>query len=328
MLKFGFIGCGKISRFHADVILALQHGILAVSARSGSKNISDFAKCYSISNLYYDWREMVEKQKLDALVVAVNWDQTEHIIQEVINYGIPCLVEKPVALTSDRLQEIINNTKQFHDIVMVGYNRRFYDFLPMIKQALERENLISVELNFPEPVEYLLKTKSQQLAKHILLYMSSHWIDLLMFLIGELKVEYMNRRINKKLGYVEAYNGILRSIHYGVPIHLQANFNAPSNISIVFNFSDSIYKFCPIEILNIYRGMEVVEPTIEIPIRRYIPHLEKTFYVDTMYKPGFLNQMKYFIKVCLEKKEPNKQGCTLREALAVTRICEEIGQAS
>lgn len=324
MLRFGFIGCGNISQFHADVVRALQHSITGVSAHKGSKNIEGFAQRYGVSNLYFDWREMIKEQKPDALVVAISWDQTESIIEEIINLGIPCLIEKPVALSSQALQEIMGRTEPFHDRVMVGYNRRFYDFITVVKKALEEKELVSVELNFPETADRLIQLKSQKIANYMLVYMTSHWLDLLLFLIGDLKVRWMTRKLNEQKGYTEAYNGILWSTRYHVPIHLQANFNTPSNVSIAFNFSDSIYKLCPVEILTIYKGMTLVEPTQESPVRRYIPRIESQYYADTTYKPGFYNQMKYFIDTYIHEKENNTSGCTLQDALTVTRLCEEI----
>lgn len=324
MLKFGFIGCGKIAKFHAEVIKALNHAIVGVSARPGSKNIHDFSKRFQVQNLYNDWEVMVKEQKIDALIVVTGWDQTELIIQDIINTGIPCLVEKPVALCSKRLEEIINNTKLFNNNVMVGYNRRFYDNITPIKQAIEEKELISVDLNFPEPLEVLMKIKSPAIVQHILIYQSSHWLDLLMFLMGEFEVAWMKAQISRRGGYVKAYNGILRSLRYDIPLHLQVNFDTPSNTSIVFNFCDSIYKLCPIELLTIYKGMQVIEPSEDNPIRRYIPKIIDSFSVDTTYKPGFLNQIKYFIDTCVMKKEPNTKGCTLSQALRVTRFCEKI----
>lgn len=326
MIKFGFIGCGKISRYHADVIVALKHRIAAVCAREGSKNISGFAETYHVPHLYTDWRQLIEEQKPDALVVAVSWDETENVIGDIIASGIPCLVEKPVALNVSKLEEIIERTQQFHDRVMVGYNRRFYDFIPLVKQAVETKELLSVELNCPEAVDRLIASKSQRIAEHILTYLSSHWMDCLTFLIGDLKVEWMNRKANQQKGYVDSYNGLLSS-QKNIPVHFQANFNTPSNTGMTFNFRDAIYKLCPIEQLTIYEGMDCLEPTSEIPLRRFIPRIKETCFTDTQFKPGFLKQMTYFINTCVDKTHPNKLGCTLENALKITRLCEEIKQS-
>ena len=247
------------------------------------------------------------------------------MIGDIIASGIPCLVEKPVALSAFKLEKIMAQTQQFHDRVMVGYNRRFYDFIPLVKQAVETKELLSVELNCPEAVDRLIANKSQRIAEYILIYLSSHWMDCLTFLIGDLKVEWMDRKVNEQKGYVDAYNGLLSS-QEGIPVHFQANFNTPSNTSMTLNFRDSIYKLCPIEQLTIYEGMDCLDPIPETPLRRFIPRVKETYLVDTQCKPGFLNQLRYFIDVCVNKAHANELGCTLKNALRVTCLCEEIRQ--
>jgi predicted dehydrogenase len=320
-LKFAFIGCGKIAKFHADVILALGHKIMAVSAREGSKNINEFSEKYNINdkNRYINWKTMIDGGKPDAIIVAVSWNQTEKIIEDIIKTGIPCLVEKPIVLNSKKLQEIINNTRKFHNNIMIAYNRRFYDFIPKIKKVLNenKEDLLSIELNFPEATKSLSERYSEKILDHILIYMTSHWLDLLTYLIGNIEVKWMQKK-------TDSYNGILYSTNYDVPIHLQINFNTSSNTSITLNFKNCIYKLCPIEVLTIYKGMEIVEPTPEYPIRKYVPKTQNKIVTDTSYKPGFLKQMENFIDCFVKKNKENNIGCTLPNALQVIKLCEEI----
>ena len=120
-LRFAFIGCGKIAHFHADVIRAQGHKIVSVAARSKSKNIDHFSAKYNIESCYHDFKQMLDEQQLDAVVVCVTWNLTQNIIVDIINYGIPVLVEKPVALTSQVMENICSKTTKFADHVMKDY---------------------------------------------------------------------------------------------------------------------------------------------------------------------------------------------------------------
>jgi predicted dehydrogenase len=324
MLNFAFIGCGNVARFHADVIYGMNHQISAVCARQQSPNIIPFAEKYKITHTYDNYIEMLDKEKPDAVIVAVSWNQTEHIIEDILKIGIPCLVEKPVALSSARLEQIISSTMEFNKSVLVAYNRRFYDFIPLLKKAIESMELLSIELNMPEAVEFIVKLHSSSIIDYILLYMSSHWLDLMMYLIGDVRIEYMHRSKSSLDNPCSSYNGILYSLKYNIPIHLQANFNAPSQISMTFNFSDTIYKLCPIEMLTIYKGMDRIEADNKIKIRRYMPKVLKSYEVNADYKPGFYPQMESFIETCVKHSRINEVGCTLSDALRVTKLCEQI----
>lgn len=324
MLNFALIGCGNAAHFHAEVITAMNHKISAVSARPSSSRISDFARKYNAAYTYERWQDMIRKEAIDALIVAVSWDQTELIADEIIKTGIPCLIEKPVALSSERLERIISDTVGVNKKVLVAYNRRFYDFVPQLKKAIEAGRLVSIELNFPEAAELMIKKFGRGILNHVLLYMTSHWLDLLLYLIGEVKIHYLHKWKSPENDTYSAYNGILYSLRYDVPIHLQINFNSPSQTSMTFNFTDAIYKLCPMEILTVYRGIECIEPDSKVKIRRYMPKVSETCITGTDFKPGFYSQMQNFINICVTGKEKNTAGATLNDAMRVTKLCEQI----
>jgi len=216
------------------------------------------------------------------------------------------------------------SVKKFEDNAVIAYNRRFYDFVPEIKEALKKNKLLSIELNFPEAMGNLIKKYGESIRENILTYMTSHWLDLAMFLVGKIHVKNIYKNCSAE-GHIKAYNGLLLSEN-NVPIHLQINFDAPSNTSITFNFENLVYKLCPIETLKIYTKLKMIEPSAEFPLRRYIPEEERSVNADTKFKPGFLNQMKNFIECFIIKSKKNVAGCTLQEALNVTELCEEISK--
>ena len=319
MLRFGLIGCGNTARHHANVINALGHRVGAVSARVSSPNIDSFAHDYRVAGKFTNWKEMLEREKLDALVVATNWEQTGLMAKEVIQAGVPVLIEKPLALSSRKIREILSETQEFQDQVMIGYNRRFYDFVPRLRNIIDSHPLISVELNCPDSFQDNLKRYGEMLREHILVYKTSHWLDLLMHLLGSIQVVEMYRRGEG----TPAYNGLLQS-SASVPIHFQVNFDAPSQVSLTLYFEGFVCQLHPMEVLRIYEGMSLLEETRDVPYRRYEPKLKEEQITDFGYKPGFLNQVRHFVESCVEKKSEQNRGCTLLEALRVTELCEDI----
>ena len=324
--RFVFIGCGKVAHFHADVVYAHGHQIVGVAARKNSKNIHVFAEKYNIKSLYSDFNLLLEEQKPDAVIVCVSWDQTRKIIKEIIEYGYPVLVEKPIALTTKEAKEIYNQTIDNTDKVLVGYNRRFYDFIPDLKQAILEEYLHSVQLILPESVNPLLKNKSGSIEDHMLTYKSSHWLDLLIYLLGDIEVSYMHNGSKIEAKY-ESHHGLLTATKSGVPIHYISDFNAFQNISITFVFDQSVWRFSPLEVLSIFNNMDRVDPTEEMPIRQYRPRLEKIIHTNLDYKPGFYNQMDYFIKYFIfGKSQKIYTGATLKQTIETTKLAEAIQQ--
>ena len=140
MLRFGFIGCGNAARHHADVVKALGHQIYAVSARVSSPNIDSFGRDYSVSRKFSDWREMLVHGKLDALLMATSWEQTELIAKDVIQAGVPVLIEKPLALSSVKVKEILSDTK----CLTSGDGHKPYKLMPS-RAAEKRASACSIK---------------------------------------------------------------------------------------------------------------------------------------------------------------------------------------
>ena len=80
------------------------------------------------------------------------------------------------------------------------------------------------------------------------------------------------------------------------------------------------------EELNIFEEIDIIEPTDESPIRKYVPKKIQTIKlddVDTKFKPGFFQQMTEFSEM-IAKNSPPKFGSTLSDAQKTLEIYEEL----
>ena len=86
-LRTGFIGCGNIAHFHADVLKHLGVQITCLSYRSNKPKAELFAQKYGIAKIYTDWHEMITESEIDFLWVIPSWDQIDLIFEEVAAIG-------------------------------------------------------------------------------------------------------------------------------------------------------------------------------------------------------------------------------------------------
>ena len=323
-MNIGFIGCGDIAHFHADVLIHLGHKISCVSSRPNSNNIKIFQKKYSIESVYSDWEEMLNQEYVDAIWVVTGWSNIDEILLKVLSYNTPVFFEKPVALSVEKIESAIKNYPHMLNKVQIGYNRRFYDFIPYIKNKLTNIEIKSIEVNIPESAAWI---KDELLIKNLFLQNSSHVIDLLYYLLNEpkIKVDYIYRNCtNNKLP--GGYNALM-SINQTIPIHLISNWESPSNFGIRFHSNNLLIELLPIEIATIYEGFQIIEPTTNNPIRRYKPQIKEQLFMDSdsaKFKPGFLKQTNNFLDTCVEAKYINTIGSNLISALEMTQICKEV----
>ena len=317
-MNIGFIGCGNIAHSHADVLKSLGINISAVSARKKSPNIGPFSEKYNIQSQYIQWQEMVKNEELDALWVVASWDQIDAMLIPLIETGTPLFLEKPIALSSDRIEDAIevhNRTKQY---IQVGYNRKFYPFMNELKSIIEDGELRSVLMEIPESVDL----NHIDSANNLWVINSSHIIDLLIYFVGPINLKYKNNQILKENNIPSSFNAVLET-EQGKPIHISAEWNTSNNFGLTFAVDDKRIVLKPLEIASIYEGFNVIEPSGTLPVRQYIPKKSAEYFCDGKFKPGFYEQAEYFLNQ-LNSNNFNNKHSDLLECLTTTKLIENL----
>jgi myo-inositol 2-dehydrogenase/D-chiro-inositol 1-dehydrogenase len=179
-IQVGFIGCGKIASFHADVLVHLGVSIVALTARASTEKALEFKSKYAVRNFYTSWETMVAQENLDALWVIPSWDAIDAMLIPLLGSGLPLFIEKPIALSSEKIAEAIFRFGPLQDLVQIGYNRRFYDFIPILKENIKSKKLNAIEVHIPENSAGI---KDDRLRNLLFIQNSSHMMDLLLHIL-------------------------------------------------------------------------------------------------------------------------------------------------
>jgi hypothetical protein len=132
-------------------------------------------------------------------------------------------------------------------------------------------------------------------------------------------------RLHDAKGNLYGLAGLLTT-ERGDLLQVTGNLNAAANYALTLYWTGRRFELLPFEIASEYAGMEVVPPTPEYPIRRYVPKLVRTISLtgsDLVEKPGFLAEVEA-LKAMVEGDPPPDAAATLEDAAAVTRLCEEL----
>ena len=282
--SIGFIGCGETARFHAEVLTSLNIKISCVFATNQkSKNIEGFANDFHIEKKYFDIDQMFLNEKLDAVWVVVPWNITYKVLKQIRKYNVPIFVEKPVATSKLQVEELIDLYKDFGSHLQVGFNRRFYDFMPQLKESLINKKIKSVIIEAPES-----SSEDDMFNLNMIHINTSHLIDLVLFLFDSL--EFKSSWIMDKKNY-----SALLIAKKNIPVHFISSWDTNSNFSIKISTEDEVFHLKPLEKLTIYDSMKVTTLSNDSKIRSYIPNIKSEYYCDDNFKPGFLQQASYFI---------------------------------
>ena len=323
-IRIVFIGCGKISYFHYDVFKALGIRIVAAAARKNSSSLAKFITTHKEVIPYEDYAMMIRIEKPDAIIVMPRWDQVEKVLYDLLEFDIPKLVEKPIATSADRIESLIKMYSNTKSNILVGYNRRFYDFIPEIKLLLASINISAVEIHIPESSNGI---SDMNLLDNLFVQNSSHVIDTFYYLFNSpaIHIERIKKLSSAEKNRPAGYNAFLSANN--IPIHLIANWNSPSNFGIKFHSENLLVEILPLEIATIYNGFEIIEPTNENPIRKYKPKVKTQYFISDIsakFKPGFFNQAINFTETSILCNRPNIQGATLKSTLEITKFCSKI----
>ena len=308
-MKVGFIGSGDISRFHINALLNNKFNIEAIGTRPGSANCLKFAQSVNLSNKYCKngWKEVLKKE-VDAFCICVDIGETPNILFNALKLGKPIFVEKPISFHLREFEKLVKNPMK--DNIFVGYNRRYYNSIKFLKKICD--NSITggtVFVNIPDSIP----------GHKQFLTNSCHIIDLLIYVLGDFQILESIIRTNKSQIDFSAISALCKTNKWS--ILLNAHSGTPANFSITINIDDMVYDLKPIEKLTIYSGIEVVEPSIKDPIRRYIPKIKESLEEPNKFKPGFNSMYKNFAKFINNEKA---EFCSIYDAEKTVKKCWEL----
>lgn len=89
---------------------------------------------FAFEKVTTDYHSVLEDRDIDAVVVATRHDLHATIVREALQAGKAVFVEKPLAITEDELEEVIEAIgSSGNQRLMVGFNRRFAPLLRELK---------------------------------------------------------------------------------------------------------------------------------------------------------------------------------------------------
>ena len=308
-----YIGSGPISNFHVPALKNAGFRISCIASRKNSKRCKEFAEKHNLKNCFVQdgWEVAVKKSKFDSVVLAIDTKFTPHILNSLIKYQIPIMVEKPVGWHPIQLKKILDENPHGSELVMVAYNRRFYKVSNLMKNFINSNNNGVLSISIPDSISSIRQ----------FLVNGCHMIDLLNYLVPGFNIKYTNSVVNPK-GEISSIAAIAE-YKDNWQIIINSKPCSPDNFEIKASTDSNVYKLRPIEILEIYEGMEIVQPSQKVPLRRYLPKLSKSIIEDSSFKPGFEEQSKEFFNFCKYKKK-SESFCSLRDAEVTLNICYEL----
>ena len=311
------IGTSTIARNHMDAFRENGVGFLALCGNKNIDALSRLASDFKINRVSTSWKDLIDELTPSAILVCTPPEISFQILKYISGQGISCLVEKPGITDKeqfDQLKELnLENT-------FMAFNRRFYKTVQELKSHIQNspEGHLTVEIH-----EIACATNAEK--SRIILENSIHVLDLILFITGNINSEFdVEFAKNTNVGF-EVFFKIGK-----IAVTLSIKFGIPGNSSVSYDSDSSRIVLKPLEKLSRFNCFDIQEPTVESPIRRYVPSwngkIENEIVEDSLnFKPGFLIQSRAFRDEILGVQKVNEL-CSIDSACASLNFAFQLSE--
>ncbi|MFH5181853.1 Gfo/Idh/MocA family protein [Paenibacillus sp. TAB 01] len=140
-LKFAIVGAGVIAHFHAKALSHLAGGELVAVADNQPEVGRQFAETYGIPSVYTDYEEMLKRDDIDCICVCTPSGLHGEVVIAAAQAGKHVFCEKPLEITSEKMQRMIDVCRQNRVKLGCVFQRRVMPASLAVKKAVEAGKL-------------------------------------------------------------------------------------------------------------------------------------------------------------------------------------------
>jgi len=336
--RLASIGVGMIGQVHARALAEEQAcNYVAICDRDGGKK--KLADSYGVA-FYRDFTEMIRREELDGVVVAVPNDQHASVGVTCAEHGLHVFMEKPIAPSVEESEDLIRAASKNKVRLAVGHHRRFNPLLTGLKEIISKGELgkivgISMLWGMYKPDEYFVQGpwRKEPGGGPILINLI-HEIDNLRYVYGEISSVYAEVS-NAARGFeVEDTVGVTIRMKDGAIANVLLSDTVPSiwayeqtmgEFDFFYQGKGNIYHFFGREASLVFPEMIKVSYPTGGPRGWQNPVELKQLYRSN--GNPYPAQMHHFCNVALGLEEPRTTGEDALQSLKVAMGVAESGQS-
>jgi len=139
LLRTAVVGVGYLGNFHAQKYSSIPGVELIGVVDSNPKRAEEIAKALNTTP-FYDHRELIGK--VDAVSVAVPTQFHHTVASDFLNAGVHVLLEKPITVTIEEADNLIELARKRELVFQVGHLERFNPVLMALDNVLQEPRFI------------------------------------------------------------------------------------------------------------------------------------------------------------------------------------------
>lgn len=136
-LRVGLVGAGNIANVHLDSYMKNNEVEIAAICDINEERLKETADKFNIEKRFASLDDMLKSVELDACDVCVwNCNHAECTIK-VLEAGLDCLCEKPMAMSADEAQKMKDTADKCGKLLMLGFVTRFSNEARIAKDFID-----------------------------------------------------------------------------------------------------------------------------------------------------------------------------------------------
>jgi predicted dehydrogenase len=138
MIKWGIIGCGKVTELKSGPAFSKVAGsVLVAVMRRNAMLAEDYASRHNVPKFYSNADDLINDKEVNIVYIATPPDSHAEYAIKVLEAGKPVYIEKPMALNYKECLKINKTAEKLKLPVFVAYYRRTLPGFLKIKNLIE-----------------------------------------------------------------------------------------------------------------------------------------------------------------------------------------------
>ena len=193
-LRAGIVGVGGmgIAHYHARALAAEEEVELAACCDINREILERFAEQHGVANTYTSYDEMLEKERLDIVVICTNELLHASMTIKAAAYKPKAIIcEKPMAMNLAEADAMLSACKENGVVLIIGHQRRYMPQYARAKELLDEGVIGKLEQIWASGHPY-----------SSLLVDGTHIVDLIRYYAGDARIEWVMGQVDARSGRV------------------------------------------------------------------------------------------------------------------------------
>ena len=311
-LRFAVIGTGHISSTHIDAIRNCENAELAAIMSHDNTRAEMFAGKYNVK-AYSDIDELLADNEIDIVDIVSYHDlHVEYALKAVKNKK-HVIIEKPIGIHIEHIDELIEEAKKNNVKVTVISQHRLDEAFIRAKSRIEAGELgkilfVNVDLIQNRSENYYMaspwRTQLEKAGGGVLMMNAVHLIDVLLWMLGDVKSVYGKiENIKHKIDVEDTASALIKFKNNAVvSLHASnsASYNHPFRVMIYGEKKSLMIEYGKVIEINNQKNTNMLTRLKNAAVRRLPVRMSKS----RMYKTGSIaEQINIFADSIVNNKE-------------------------